>query len=145
MSEADPAADTFRWRARLWHLTYVGHIPAELLLRQLSSVTKSNTVLGSSVVHEASDAEAPYAHTHLAWLWERAPTLHGARLMYVECERAPRSILMRSTANQVDAAGVHAVPRRAQARRHRQVNLCGAGCWALAATAAVLRVERLCK
>jgi hypothetical protein len=86
MSEADPAADTFRWRARLWHLTYVGHIPAELLLRQLSSVTKSNTVLGSSVVHEASDAEAPYAHTHLAWLWERAPNLHGARLMDVECE-----------------------------------------------------------
>ena len=24
MSEADPAADTFRWRARLWHPTYVG-------------------------------------------------------------------------------------------------------------------------
>lgn len=86
MSEADPAADTFRWRARLWHLTYVGHIPAELLLRQLSSVTKSNTVLGSSIVHEASDAEAPYAHTHMAWLWERAPNLHGARLMDVEYE-----------------------------------------------------------
>ena len=79
--------------------SHVCRIPAELLLRQLSSVTKSNTVLGSSVVHEASDAEAPYAHTHLAWLWERAPNLHGARLMYVECERAPRSILMRSTAN----------------------------------------------
>ena len=82
MSEADPAADTFRWRAP----SKYAHIPAELLLRHLSSVTKSNTVLGSSVVHEASDAEAPYARTHLAWLWKRAPNLHGARLMDVECE-----------------------------------------------------------
>ena len=78
---SDPSADMFRWRARFWPLTSAGHLPAELLLRQLASVTKSNTVMGSSIVHEASDVEVPYAHTHLAWLWERAPNLHGARLM----------------------------------------------------------------
>jgi hypothetical protein len=76
----------FRWRARAWHLTYAGHLPAELLLVRLASITKSNRVLGTSVVHEASDAEAPYPHTHFAWLWERAPNLHGARLMDVACD-----------------------------------------------------------
>ena len=84
MSDAVDAADKFRWRASAWHLTYQGHIPPELLLERLTSATKSNRVLGSSIVHEASDAEAPYAHTHFAWLWERMPNLHGARLMDVE-------------------------------------------------------------
>ena len=78
----------FRWRARAWHLTYAGHLPAELLLARLASIAKSNCVLGTSVVHEASDAEAPYPHTHFAWLWERAPNLHGARLMDVTFEGA---------------------------------------------------------
>ena len=80
------APDGFRWRARFWHLTYAGHIPAELLLTLLASATKSIEVVGSSIVHEASDAETPYDHTHFAWLWERAPNLHGARLMDAEFE-----------------------------------------------------------
>jgi hypothetical protein len=54
-----------------------------MLLALLAFVTKTNRVLGTSIVHEASDAEAPYDHTHFAWLWERAPNLHGARLMDV--------------------------------------------------------------
>ena len=77
--------DGFRWRARAWHLTYRGHVPHEVLLALLRSATSINT-LGTSVVHESSDAEAPYEHTHFAWLWERAPNLHGARLMDVELD-----------------------------------------------------------
>jgi hypothetical protein len=57
----------FRWRARFWHLTYRGHVPPELLLLQLSSLT-SIRALGTSIVHESSDEEAPYEHTHMAWL-----------------------------------------------------------------------------
>ena len=75
--------DGFRWRARMWHLTYASFIPAELLLARLDRVTGIRA-LGTSVVHEASDVEAPFAHTHFAWLWERAPNLHGSRLMDVE-------------------------------------------------------------
>lgn len=78
------AVDTFRWRARAWHLTYAGHIPAELLLAKLAGATKSIDVEGHSVVHEASNAEVPYPHTHFAWLWKASPNLHGARLMDVE-------------------------------------------------------------
>ena len=77
--------DGFRWRSRAWHLTYVGHIPHERLLLLLNSLTSIAT-LGTSIVHESSDAEVPYEHTHIAWLWERAPNLHGARLMDVEID-----------------------------------------------------------
>jgi hypothetical protein len=72
--------DAFRWRARAWHLTYAGHIPADVLLALLHKST-SIRALGTSIVHEHSDEEAPYAHTHFAWLWERAPNLHRSRLM----------------------------------------------------------------
>ena len=73
----------FRWRARIWHLTYSRHLPRELLLAKLASVT-SIQAIGTSIVHEQSDEDAPYDHTHFAWLWERAPNLHGARLMDIE-------------------------------------------------------------
>ena len=49
---------------------------------QLERIT-SILAIGTSVVHEKSDAEVPYDHTHFAWLWDRAPNLHGARLMDV--------------------------------------------------------------
>ena len=70
----------FRWRGRAWHLTYKGHLDHEALLAQLHGLS-SIAVLGSSVVHESSDAEAPYDHTHLCWWWARAPDLNGAHLM----------------------------------------------------------------
>lgn len=90
--------DGFRWRARAWHLTYRGHVPRELLLAKLQRVT-SIRALGTSIVHESSDAEAPYDHTHFAWLWERAPNLHGARLMDVEwngCTVHPHAVHKKS-------------------------------------------------
>ena len=74
----------FRWRARLWHLTYKGHLPPEALLNLLSVVSDTRCVLGTSIVHEKSDAEAPYDHTHFAWMWERDPNLSGAHLMDLE-------------------------------------------------------------
>ena len=77
-----PSEDTFRWRSRAWHLTYRGHVPPERLLSLLFSST-SIRAIGTSIVHEHSDAEVPYPHTHMAWLWERAPNLHGARLFDV--------------------------------------------------------------
>ena len=70
----------FRWRSRAYHLTYAGHIPPEMLLQLLCSIS-SIAAIATSVVHEASDAEAPYNHTHFAWLWERAVDLTGSRLM----------------------------------------------------------------
>ena len=79
------ADDCFRWRSRGWHLTYRGHVPPEELLALLSSVTSIRAV-GTSIVHEHSNAEVPYDHTHMAWLWERAPNLHGARLFDIELE-----------------------------------------------------------
>ena len=74
--------DGFRWRARAWHLTYAGHVPPEMLLLLLAAAT-SVPVLCWSIVHEVSDAEAPYDHTHLAWLWAGPVNLHGSRIMDV--------------------------------------------------------------
>jgi hypothetical protein len=56
-----------------------------MLLSLLARITSIHTI-GTSIVHECSDAEAPYDHTHMAWLWERAPNLHGSRLMDVELD-----------------------------------------------------------
>jgi hypothetical protein len=72
--------DGFRWRARAWHLTYAGHVPPEALLLLLAAAT-SVPVLGTSIVHETSDAEAPYDHTHFAWLWAGPINLHGAHII----------------------------------------------------------------
>jgi hypothetical protein len=76
----DAPDDAFRWRARAWHLTYAGHVPPEELLALLSAAS-SVPVLATSIVHEESDAEVPYDHTHFAWLWSRQVNLHGARIM----------------------------------------------------------------
>ena len=77
--------DGFRWRARAWHLTYRGHVPSDVLLAKLGRAT-TIAAIGTSIVHEASDTEVPYPHTHFAWLWQRAPNLHGARLTDVEVD-----------------------------------------------------------
>ena len=79
------SADRFRWRARAWHLTYKGHVPPELLLLLLSAATSVRT-LCTSIVHEESDPEVPYPHTHFAWLWEKSVELHGAHIMDVQFE-----------------------------------------------------------
>ena len=70
----------FRWRAPGWHLTYKGHISPQALLQRLASIS-SVKVVCTSIVHEASDAEAPYDHTHFAWLYERPIDLVGADIM----------------------------------------------------------------
>jgi len=72
--------DGFRWRAKLYHLTYATHIPHLLLLALLSRVS-GKKVVGWSIVHEASDDEHPYDHTHFAWMWDSAVDLLGSRLM----------------------------------------------------------------
>ena len=67
---------------------YCGHVPCDLLLDKLHGATSIQTV-GTSVVHEDSNEEVPYEHrqhTHFAWLWERAPNLHGAHLMDIELD-----------------------------------------------------------
>lgn len=77
-----PPRDSFRWRGRLYHLTYAGHISAELLLALLAAVS-AIPVIGTSIVHESSDADCPYDHTHFAWIWDRAVDLVGSRIMDV--------------------------------------------------------------
>jgi hypothetical protein len=77
-----PQRDDFRWRGRYYHLTYAGHIPAQMLLALLAAMSGVR-VIGTSIVHEASDAECPYDHTHFAWMWERAVDLKGSRIMDV--------------------------------------------------------------
>ena len=73
-----------RWRSKLNHLTYPGHICVELLLCTLAAASSSTRQpVGTSIVHEASDAEHPYDHTHFAWWWSVAPNLHGTRLFDV--------------------------------------------------------------
>lgn len=57
-------------------------MPREALIEKLCAAS-SIDVLGYSIVHEESDAEVAYDHTHFAWLWQRVPNLHGARLMDV--------------------------------------------------------------
>ena len=72
----------FRWRAHFRNLTYKGFIDSELLLAKLASISSVDPrVLGTSIVYEESDAEVPYDHTHLAWMWSKAPNLHGCALM----------------------------------------------------------------
>ena len=63
-------------------MTYKGHIPPQALLLCLASISRVK-VLGTSIVHESSDAEAPYDHTHFAWLWEKAVDLIGSDIMDV--------------------------------------------------------------
>ena len=70
----------FRWRGKYYHLTYKGHIAPGILLQRLSTIT-SVKVLASSVAQEVSDAEAPYDHTHLAWVWEKGVDLVGCGIM----------------------------------------------------------------
>lgn len=72
----------FRWRGRLYHATYKGHIPPAALVSLVKNLSGIR-VLGTSCVHEESDAEAPYDHTHFAWVWERAVDLSGCHLMDV--------------------------------------------------------------
>ena len=72
----------FRWRGRLYHLTYKGHIDHNVLRARLASMS-SVKVIGTSCVHEASDADAPYDHTHYAWIWETAVDLIGCEKMDV--------------------------------------------------------------
>ena len=84
-------ASEFRWRSKLYHLTYAGHIDRALLfaiLKRYSSCKRR--VLGTSIVHEISNAEVPYDHTHFAWFWDSAPNLHGAHIFDVhdECGNA---------------------------------------------------------
>ena len=76
------ARDGFSWRSKLYHLTYAGHIPKDMLLQLLLSIS-SVPVTGTSIVHEASDAEFQYDHTHFAWLWDKAVDLIGSRIMDV--------------------------------------------------------------
>ena len=80
---AHVAADRFRWRSKCYHLTYAGHIDPSMLLAHLRSVT-STAVLGTSIVHESSDSEAPYDHTHFAWMWKSSVDLLGSRLMDIQ-------------------------------------------------------------
>ena len=80
---ANPAAQRpFRWRGQLYHLTYRGHIPHQSILNRLHSISRIK-VLGYSCVHEASDQEAPYNHTHFAWVWTKAVDLVGCDKMDV--------------------------------------------------------------
>ena len=72
----------FRWRGKLYHLTYKGHIDRSVLLARLNIITTIHA-LGWTCVHETSDAEVPYDHTHFAWIWERPVDLLGCTLMDV--------------------------------------------------------------
>jgi hypothetical protein len=72
----------FRWRGKLYHLTYRGHIPHQSLLNRLHAISGIK-VLGYSCVHEASDREAPYDHTHFAWMWVKAVDMVGCDRMDV--------------------------------------------------------------
>ena len=76
-------ADGYRWRSKYYHLTYAGHIDKDLLLAKLRSIT-TTMVLGTSIVHESSDSEAPYDHTHFAWLFKTAVDLRGSRIMDIQ-------------------------------------------------------------
>ena len=80
--------DGFRWRGRLFHLTYAYHIDPAVLLARVSALS-AIPVLGTSIVHEESDAENPYDHTHFAWLWERPVDLVGSRIMDVIFQGQP--------------------------------------------------------
>ena len=58
MPQQGSPRDAYRWRGRFYHLTYAGHIPAQILLQLLTAIS-SIPVIGTSIVHEASDAESP--------------------------------------------------------------------------------------
>ena len=103
----------------MWHLTYAGHIDKDDLISKLISIS-SIPVIGWSVVHEASDAEAPYEHTHVAWLWEKAVDLVGYHLMDVRDPNSSAPVHPNIESKKVAAvagAALYPVSQRIQARR----------------------------
>ena len=138
LSLGEDGKDCFRWRARFWHLTYCGHVPAELLLSKLARLTSIRT-LGHSVVHERSDAQVPYDHTHL-WMWERAPNLHGSRLLDIELDGVqlhPHMVHKKSLKWLQHIFHVSALPSWAQNNFDWQAYFCCARGWAMAGAVAL--------
>lgn len=60
----------YRWAARHYHLTYKTHIPFETLKSLVASAFAPAKVIAFSAVHERSDKDAPYDHTHVYFYLE---------------------------------------------------------------------------
>jgi len=67
-SSTNPNRKNFRFRANAVHLTYKGHIDFE---HELFKKWREDT-LWFSIVHENSDPENPYEHTHAAFKWKKS-------------------------------------------------------------------------
>lgn len=61
----------FRWRGTAYHLTYKSHIPHEDLLDHVLEKTKRPDYKAYSIVHETSDKDTPYEHTHLLFVFDK--------------------------------------------------------------------------
>lgn len=76
----------FKFRAKKCHLTYKTHISKEKVLELLE--TKGMTPKYYSIVHEVGDENednpTPYAHTHVALMWLKAPEKAGADLFDID-------------------------------------------------------------
>jgi len=71
MSDEETEENTsFRLQNKRVHLTYKSHIPHEAWLSWFNSV-KKKTISFYSIVHESSDENHPYDHTHVAIEFEK--------------------------------------------------------------------------
>lgn len=83
-----PPEGDFVWNRRLYHLTYEGHLPVDLILSTVAGAT-SVPVVGYSICHEqgeepeddgSMDANAvPYDHTHVGIIFKHRINLVGSR------------------------------------------------------------------
>lgn len=68
-----PVGAIFRFKATGAHLTYRTHIPFPIIRETLIGL--NGALQWWSFVHETSDAENPYDHTHVAWQWTKKQPL----------------------------------------------------------------------
>lgn len=74
----------FKWANLEYHMTYKGWIALELLKAAVLATFPHSSILAYSMVHEESDGENPYKHTHFYFKLDKKSERRGARLMDID-------------------------------------------------------------
>lgn len=73
--------DGFRWRNVQYHLTYRGHLDYTEVENLIAGVFSPTRIDAFSIVHESSDGDHPYDHTHVYFHLEGTRQKRGSRLL----------------------------------------------------------------
>lgn len=82
--DVDVAKAGFKWENLEYHLTYRGWIALELLKAAVLAAFPQSSIVAFSLVHEESDGEVPYKHSHFYFKLDRKSGRRGARLMDID-------------------------------------------------------------